>query len=158
MEARTHAHEYASILIAGPDPAQVQFQHHDHLIVTFDDVENSGWTEYNTPTLEQVRQMVTWGRGRQNLLVVCNSGVSRSTAAAWGVAIANGWNAEEAYSALRERHPSSAFAGWRYTRQFSPNELMILHLEKIFGYRDGELLEMHRRSQALNPWRPARPI
>lgn len=156
-EARKHSHEYASVITAGPELDEVRFNHPDHLVVSFDDVVDDSWGSI-PPQFEQVREMISWGHGRENLLVHCHAGISRSTATAWGVAISNGWDAEEAYTALRGKHPSSSYAGMQYARMFDPNTLIISHLEKLFGYQKDELLKIHEHSHKVDRWRPARKL
>ena len=140
-EAWNHADEFSSVLTAGPNRDEVEFDHPDHLVVSFDDVEDSEWG-YQPPTFEQVRKMVEWGRGRENLLVHCHAGISRSTATAWGIAIANGFDPREAIAALRGRHPHTSFGGRRYRRAFHPNGLIVQHLEQLFGFPTGHLTEI----------------
>ena len=156
-EARIHAGEFSSVLTAGPDLDEVEFGHPDHLVVTFDDVEDDDWG-YQAPTFEQVREMVEWGRGRANLLVHCHAGISRSTATAWGIAIANGFDPSEAIAALHGRHPQSSYAGYRYRRSFHPNGLIVRHLEQLFGFPSGHLAEILEAQLERNPWRPAEKI
>lgn len=156
-EARKHAHEYASVITAGPSKREVKFNHPDHLIVEFDDVVDSHWG-MKPPTFENVREMISWGHGRENILVHCHAGISRSTSTAWGVAISNGWDAEEAYITLRNNHPSSEYSGMKYRRSFCPNELIISYLEKLFGFKKEELLRIHENSLRLDPWYPAEEV
>ena len=158
VEARAHAHEYSSVLTAGTEPAKVGFQHPDHLIVSFYYLTETSPTEFVPPTIQQVDDMVSWGRGRENLLVHCNTGVSVSTATAWGVAIANGWDPEEAYTQLRKQHPASSYAGMLYARAFFPDELIISYLEDLFSIPKGRLLAIHEHSHKVDPWRPARSV
>ena len=157
-EARKHAHEYASVLTAGPDKQEVRFNHPDHLVVTFDDVTDPYWAEYDAPTYEHVKQMISWGHGRENLLVHCHAGISRSTSTAWGIAISNGFDPEEAYEMLRNNHPKSSYAGREYSRSFHPNELIVTHLQKLFHFDNDELLRIHDNNQKSSPWFPVRKV
>jgi predicted protein tyrosine phosphatase len=157
-EARKHAHEYASVLTAGPDESEVRFNHPDHLVVTFDDVTDPTWQEYSAPTYEDVKKMISWAHGRENLLVHCHAGISRSTSTAWGVAISNGFDPEEAYVMLRNNHPKSSFQRTLYSRSFYPNELIVTHLEKLFHFNEGELVFIMEKNHRTNPWIPARTI
>ena len=149
-ESRTLCHNFASVLTAGPSRWEVKdFNHPDHKVVTFDDVSNPSWGD--APTHEHVRDMVAWGHGRENLLVHCHAGISRSTATAWGIAISNGFNEEEAFHTLRANHPMTSHRSWwkdkqgetvLYKRTFSPNELIVKHLEKLFGFKNGTLTKI----------------
>ena len=156
-EAWNHAAEFSSVLTAGPGLDEVGFNHPDHLVVSFDDVESDEWG-YQPPTFEQVREMVEWGRGRENLLVHCHAGISRSTATAWGIAIANGFDPNDAIEALRGRHPQSSYAGYRYRRMFHPNGLIVRHLEQLFALPTGHLAEILEANLARDHWRPAERI
>ena len=97
--------------------------------------------------MSQILDAVSWGIGKENLLVHCHAGISRSTATAWGVAIGNGVDAEDAICRLLEAHPieSDPFdrSSWEsQKRPFSPNKLIVSHLQNIFGYKNNELLTL----------------
>lgn len=140
-EARLLCKDFGSVLTAGPQRREVNnFNHPDHKVVSFDDVVDERWG-MNPPTYEHVKDMIDWGHGKQNLLVHCHAGISRSTATAWGIAISNGFHAEEAFHMLKNNHPTSKHRAWQsnefvtYRRTFSPNELIVEHLEKLFGFK-----------------------
>lgn len=147
QESREICHNFSSVLTAGPSLSEVKdFKHPDHKVVTFDDITNASWG--HAPTFANVREMVSWGHGRENLLVHCHAGISRSTATAWGIAISNGFNEEEAFRTLRDNHPMTSNRSWwggkhgdtvLYKRTFSPNELIVEHLETLFGFKSGQL-------------------
>lgn len=149
-EARTLCHNFSSVLTAGPSLREVKdFGHSDHKVVTFDDVTDERWGG-TPPTFAQVKEMIAWAHGRENLLVHCHAGISRSTATAWGTAISNGHDAELALETLLENHPRvSLRRSWligydnetvSHRRPFAPNELIVKHLEKLFGFKKGELI------------------
>jgi hypothetical protein len=147
-EARLLSKNFGSVLTAGPQKREVNdFNHPDHKVVSFDDVVDERWG-MNPPTYEHVKEMIEWGQGRQNLLVHCHAGISRSTATAWGIAISNGFNEEEAFHMLKSNHPTSKHRGWEssklatYRRTFSPNELIVQHLEKLFGFKTNTLTKI----------------
>lgn len=150
-EAREICGDYASVLTVGPHHSEVaDFGHRDHKIVTFDDVTSS-FGGYRAPTYQHVRDIMEWGVGRTNLLVHCHAGMSRSTSSAWGIAIANGFDPQEAYDLLKRNHPVVAHRAWSpraelgtYLRRraFIPNELVLVHLEKYLGLRGGLLRDI----------------
>ncbi len=147
-EARHICHQFTSVLTVGPRRSEVSdFAHPDHKIVTFDDITVS-FGGYRAPTFEQVKDIVEWGQGRSNLLVHCHAGMSRSTSSAWGIAIANGFDPQEAYDLLYQNHPVERQRTLRIAvdhkavtakRAFIPNELVLKHLEEFFGLRSRSL-------------------
>ena len=147
-EARNICHEFSSVLTVGPRRSEVSdFAHPDHKIVTFDDITSS-FGGYQAPTFEQVKHIVEWGAGRSNLLVHCHAGMSRSTSSAWGIAIANGFDPQNAYDLLYQNHPDEQYRNVRIAvdhkavtakRAFIPNELVLKHLEQLFGLRSSSL-------------------
>lgn len=147
-ESRLICHSFGSVLTAGPDIREVEdFHHPDHKVVSFDDVVDSRFGS-DAPTYNHVKEMVEWGHGKENLLVHCHAGISRSTATAWGVAISNGYDKREAFETLKANHPNSTHRSIssrkivNYKRTFSPNELIVEHLEKLFGYKKGTLTKI----------------
>lgn len=150
-EAREACAEFASVLTVGPEEFEVDdFGHDDHKVVSFDDVTYD-FGGYRAPTFDLVVEAVEWGTGRQNLLVHCHAGMSRSTSTAWGIAIANGFDPEEAYDLLKQRHPVVRHRAWTLSgsgrsylarRAFIPNELVLRHLEHYFGLRSGTLRDI----------------
>ena len=149
-EARILCGDFASVLTVGPDLHEVDdFGHPDHKVVTFDDVTEHH-RGYLAPTFELVVEALEWGTGRANLLVHCHAGMSRSTSTAWGIAIANGFDPQEAYDLLKRNHPTERCRSWEGAdarmrterRAFIPNELVLQHLEHYFGLRSGQLREI----------------
>lgn len=144
-EARHICHQFTSVLTVGPRRGEVSdFGHPDHKIVTFDDITSS-FGGYQAPTFEQVKDIVEWGQGRSDLLVHCHAGMSRSTSSAWGIAIANGFDPQDAYDLLYQNHPVVRHRTLRIAadrtsisvkRAFIPNELVLKHLEQLFGLHD----------------------
>lgn len=159
-EARDMCRDFASVLTVGPERHEVSdFGHPDHKIVSFDDITVS-YAGYRAPTFDHVRDIVTWGQGRSNLLVHCHAGMSRSTSSAWGIAIANGFDPQEAYDLLRNNHPIERHRTWNprpdattimRQRAFIPNELVLKHLEKFLGLRSGTLREIAANGSAIAP-------
>ena len=132
-EAAELCHEFDAVITAGPEKSEVSdWGHPNHLVVSFDDVTDNRYGD--APTLEQVRGIVEWGANQVgSILIHCHAGISRSTACAWGVAIAKGFDAKEALETLAEMHPDEG--GWGQ-RTFRPNPLIVKHLETIFGRKD----------------------
>jgi len=158
-EARDTCHNFQSVLTVGPHLDEVaDFEHPEHKIVTFDDVTVS-YAGYRAPTFDHVREIVEWGKGRRNLLVHCHAGMSRSTSSAWGIAIANGFDPQEAYDLLKQNHPVDQQRMWTARaelstrpgrRAFIPNELVLAHLERLFDLPSGMLRNI-AASSAVNP-------
>lgn len=152
-EARALCNDFAGVLTVGPEYREVRdFGHPDHKVVTFDDI-TVNIRGYQAPSFELVREAVEWGAGRANLLVHCHAGMSRSTSTAWGIAIANGFEPKQAYDLLKQRHPVDRERTWSinggnfYTarRAFIPNELVLKHLERLFGLNAGLLRNIAAR-------------
>jgi len=147
-EARERCASFPSVLTAGPSLAEVRdFAHPNHKVVEFDDI-SSPHPGYLPPTYSQVEEMIRWGVGRTQLLVHCHAGMSRSTATAWGIAIANGFEPEQALQLLKSNHPIETRYKWvnreqrillDHPRPFIPNRLIVAHTEQILGMRSGEL-------------------
>ena len=138
-EARkiAQAGAYPSIITAGPTRDEVaDFGHPDHHVVEFDDVYD---VRFGGPTLDDVRSMVEWAVGRDRILVHCHAGISRSTATAWGICIAKGFDPEEAIAALKAAHPRVQTYGGMEQRSFAPNELIVAHLEVLLDRPLGTL-------------------
>lgn len=130
-EARSECLSYDAVITAGPYKDEVRdFGHPIHKVVQFNDTmfENHGG-----PTYEEVVELIEFGAGVPKLLVHCHAGISRSTATAWGVAIANGYDPLESFLQLQENHPieHGLFRGAK--RTFAPNILIVKHLDKYFN-------------------------
>ncbi len=132
-EAAELCHEFDAVITAGPEAHEVSgWDHPNHLVISFDDVTDPRYSD--APRLEQIKRIVEWGAKQEgSLLVHCHAGISRSTACAWGIAIAKGFDAKEALETLAEMHPDEG--GWGQ-RTFRPNPLIVKHLETIFGRND----------------------
>lgn len=153
-EARNLCHEYDSVLTAGPEAHEVRdFNHPDHKVVSFADSVTPDFG----PSYEHVEEMINWGADRKNILVHCHAGISRSTATAWGIAIAHGHQPEQALAALQQAHPAEYHHfipdyignGYPHKRIFAPNKRLVAHLERFFGYEKGRLLTLIGSSAAL---------
>lgn len=130
--------EFGAVLTAGPSSIEVDWGHPNHRVWTFDDVEDQMFG----PQLHQVEEMVFWGADQDDLLVHCHAGISRSTATAWGVCIAKGLDPYESALALSQAHPMENYGLKDTYRWFSPNPLLVSHLQTIFN--DRSLLEVLR--------------
>ena len=130
-EARSECLSYDAVITAGPYKDEVRdFGHPCHKVVQFSDTmfeQNGG------PTYGEVVELIEFGAGVPKLLVHCHAGISRSTATAWGVAIANGHDPLESFLQLQENHPieHGLFRGAK--RTFAPNILIVKHLDKYFN-------------------------
>jgi len=156
-ESRTECHNYGAVLTAGPSLEEVSdFGHPSHKVFEFKDTD---WGPL-APKLSDVVGMLEWGTGKDSLLVHCHAGISRSTATAWGIAISNGWDPEEALGQLIAKHPLDYYRitvpadnrTERLRRPFSPNPLIVQHLESIFGFRNGELRDLRDQMATGGIW------
>ena len=146
LEAARLARHYDAILTVGPDRHEVaDFCHPNHLVVTFDDVVNPRWP--GAPRVEQIRRVLEWAVPQEgDLLVHCHAGISRSTACAFGIAVARGADTATAAADLAAAHPADPFGG---QRSFFPNELILRHLEDLLGRDDLQAaIAPHRRWDA----------
>lgn len=142
-EAARIAHTYDAVLTVGPRADEVaHFDHPRHLVVTFDDVTDPRWAD--APRVEQIRRVLEWAVPIDGtLLVHCHAGISRSTACAYGIAVARGVDPVRAASELAAAHPDEPFGG---RRSFFPNELILRHLEQLLGREDLlAAVDPHRR-------------
>lgn len=163
-EARERCHDFDAVITAGPSLYEVRdFRHPAHQVVEFDDVTSSHFG-FQPPTLDDVERLVAWGKGRTNLLVHCHAGISRSTATAWGIAIANGFDPQEAFHLLKTNHPVESRLTWDNGRQrvvlhdprpFEPNRLILTHLETLFDLRPRSLRRMLERERNTKNQRSA---
>lgn len=146
-EAQQMCHGFKSVLTAGPEYREVaKFAHPDHKVVSFADSIHQDFG----PTYDDVVEMVEWGQTRDNILVHCHAGISRSTATAWGICIAKGMDPDVALDLLVKEHPQNHHpyvpeyegGGYPYRREFSPNPLLVKHLEQLFAFDNGYLIDI----------------
>ena len=142
-EAELICFDFEAVITAGPTSDECEWGHQNHGIWTFHDSNDS-----SGPRLHHVEQMIAFGLDHDDLLVHCHAGISRSTATAWGIAIARGADAEEAFLALREAHPFDEYDQTR--RTFCPNRLLVTHLQEVLGNRD--LLDIRQAHLAADPF------
>lgn len=129
-EARQICLQFDAVLTAGPYKEEVSdFDHPVHKVVEFRDTMNE---QHGGPSYENVVELIEFGKDVPKLLVHCHAGISRSTATAWGVAIANGHDPLDSFMFLQENHPKEAFYNWG-RRAFAPNILIVKHLDKYFN-------------------------
>lgn len=141
-EAREQCLEYDAVLTAGPHQDEVSdFNHPVHKVVQFSDTRR---IIDGGPTLENIVELIEFGAGVPKLLVHCHAGISRSTATAWGVAIANGNDPLEAFLYLKEKHPQEKGYFGYGKRPFAPNILIVKHLDQYFNLGD-TLLEIRKK-------------
>lgn len=131
-EAQLNCRDFDAVITAGPSRQEVSnFGHPIHKVVEFHDTmfENNGG-----PSYENVAELIEFGVGVPKLLVHCHAGISRSTATAWGVAIANGQDPLDAFLELQQNHPNESTVFSRgFKRTFAPNILIVKHLDKYFN-------------------------
>ena len=127
-EAWEWGRQFNAVLTAGPDRWEVRMDHPNHRVWAFEDTTRPS----TGPSLKQVEEMISWGKGQRDLLVHCHAGMSRSTAVAWGICLARGLDPEDSLAALYAAHP---FESWGERRLFIPNRLIVQHLEAIFDMR-----------------------
>jgi len=142
VEAEKECFDYDAVLTAGPNKYEVAFGHPVHKIVEFRD---STHISSGGPTMDDVLEMLDFGINVPKLLVHCHAGISRSTAMAWGIAIGNGVDAEEAIFSLKKAQPTNKLGFVlrpHNQRPFSPNGLIVHHLQEIFNFKKHELLKL----------------
>ena len=128
QEAEFICTNFEAVITAGPLERECDWAHPNHRVWSFQDTESD-----HGPHLQQVEEMLAFGVDHDDVLVHCHAGISRSTATAWGIAMAKGADPEVAFRALMDAHPEESFAG---PRPFSPNRRLVAHLQQILGYSD----------------------
>jgi predicted protein tyrosine phosphatase len=139
-EAKDWQNEFSAIITAGPLASEVNWNHPQHLVVEFGDTTVGN----RAPTYEQVKRMIDWGVDKDDLLVHCHAGMSRSTSTAWGISIARGIDPEDSFITLRDEQPVEQYWGRNSKRDFIPNRLIVKHLEKMFKLDLLSILYVHR--------------
>jgi predicted protein tyrosine phosphatase len=132
MEAQERCHQYDVVITAGPTKREVaDFGHPNHKVVSFQDITNGR----GAPTIRDVAELIEFGAGMDNVLVHCHAGISRSTATAWGISIANGVDPRVALEKLDANQPweNDDFSDQFSRRWFSPNRLIVQHLQTYFS-------------------------
>lgn len=130
---KIHA-EFATVITAGPRRSEITWQHPHHIVRSFYDVTDRH--ARGAVTEADVRALLTFGAGRDSVLVHCHRGESRSTAVAVGLMVQAGATPGEAVSLLLSAHPNS--------RPFIPNPLVMMHVEAVLG-RAGLVAEVARQ-------------
>ena len=135
MEAQERCHQYDVVITAGPTKREVaDFGHPNDKVVSFQDITNGR----GAPTIRDVAELIEFGAGMDNVLVHCHAGISRSTATAWGISIANGIDPKVALEKLDANQPweNDDFSDQFSRRWFSPNRLIVQHLQTYFSNND----------------------
>ena len=136
-EAYLYAHDFDSVITAGPSASEVQhFRHPDHLVVEFNDILvtrfKDSFVDWTGPSRQDVARMLEWAFDRygRSILIHCHAGMSRSTATAIGVLTEWGYDEEFAFEHVKARRPVDAL---KRNRHFIPNPLILSHVDQIVG-------------------------
>ena len=125
-EAQALNKDFPAILTVGPGESEVPFGHENHMVQTFGDVTIDS---VRAPKKFHVEEIVQFGLdNKEDILVHCHQGMSRSTSSAIGILLARGVEAEDAVSALRRIHPKG--------RPYIPNPIVIGFLSEMFNEPD----------------------
>jgi len=147
-EARQECLNYDAVLTAGPYKDEVSdFNHPIHKVVRFGDTTSE---RNGGPTFKNVVELIEFGAGVPKLLVHCHAGISRSTATAWGVAIANGNDPLDSFLTLQKNHPIEKSYYGSHKRTFAPNLLIVEHLDTYFKL--GTTLQDIRKKYTVRGW------
>ena len=122
IEAAALAAQYPAIISAGPKRTETQWGHPNHYRQTFLDTLTGPYK----PTQDDVEAVLHFAAKQPGkLLVHCHKGESRSTAIALGILIQRGATLEHASTQLLAAHKPG--------RPFTPNLLILTHLEQLLG-------------------------
>ena len=128
-EAAQWCHRYDSVLTVFAPWWHCDWGHEDHLIVEFEDrIE----MELGAPTLSQVDDILSWAHARlkNNILVHCKAGQSRSTAAAVAIACLGGLSEQQALQYVYAHCRPASRVG---RRPFIPNVRFLEHVDVLLG-------------------------
>jgi hypothetical protein len=134
--------QFGAVLTAGPSARECRWNHPNHRVWTFEDSCGA-----RGPRLVHVEEMLQFGVDQEDLLVHCHAGISRSTATAWGIAIARGADPAEAFEALKAAQPLDTYDQGK--RLFCPNRLLVEHVQEVLGRKD--LLEIRAEFLKADP-------
>lgn len=116
--SKTLAHnnpgKYNIISIIEPDikvPREVKEFAKDYLVLSFYDIEYAREDGFQGPTKEHVAKALSWAENKDDLVVACAAGISRSSAIAYLI------------QCTREPHPKLATGVWRSNHY--PNGLIV---------------------------------
>jgi hypothetical protein len=143
QEAELICSQFGAVLTAGPSASECEWNHPNHRIWAFHDS-----CDVRGPKLIHVEEMLKYGVDQDDLLVHCHAGISRSTATAWGIAIARGADPADSFEALNAAHPLDTYDEGK--RLFCPNRLLVTHLQEVLGNRD--LLDIRQAHLAADPY------
>lgn len=122
---------WATKIISLIKPYMPRWSDKNHLILRFDDVsyQRDGYT---APSLWHVERILEFSKNftdDDKVLVHCQAGISRSTAAAIGILIQHGMSYEDAYNRIENIRPI-----------LSPNKLMVSFIDEHFNL-EGKFIE-----------------
>ena len=101
-----------------PEPNYLKDLTKSYLVMRFDDVAGP-WKSAVVPTKEHVEKMLNWSEGKENMLIACHAGISRSSATALLIAVKN-WGMDKGFGVL-EKH------------KHNPNPLIASYGSGILG-------------------------
>jgi predicted protein tyrosine phosphatase len=90
----------------------------ESLVAMFKDIVNPD--KENAPTLDKVKECIDWGVDKEDLLVSCAAGISRSSAIAYLIECARSGSPEASISVLD-------------VRRHRPNQLILCYGSQILG-------------------------
>lgn len=130
-EAERIADEFDSVVSLVPSGAKKLLLHRRRCLIPFDDVSIA--SDPSAATLGDIHKILKFAADpTRSMLVHCQYGQSRSTAAALGILVSWGVDARVAYAHLAENHPPG--------RPFIPNVLVLSLFDQVLGL-SGDLVE-----------------
>lgn len=118
---KSHPKMFDAIIICNrkhKEPSYLKELTKSYLTMHFDDVAGP-YGNSIPPSQEHVKQMLDWSEGKEDMVIACHAGISRSSATALLIGLKN-WGIDKAFSILdRKRH--------------SPNPLIVKYGDGILG-------------------------
>lgn len=111
-----------------------------HLWLEFHDTEDRDARQYIAPRREHIDKVLAFTKGltdKDDLLIHCHAGISRSTAMAIGVACQHGMTPAEALAHIRQIREATLKPGYLVL----PNRLMIEYIDDALSL-GGELMKV----------------
>jgi predicted protein tyrosine phosphatase len=117
------AQGWANMVVSmiGPDVSPIPtFDAHPepvHMILIMEDTEVI--TDQWSPKYEDIAMLFSIADGKENVLVHCEGGISRSTAVGLGLLVSDGMSVEDAVKEIHRQSPNMA-----------PNKLILHHIDR----------------------------